>query len=120
MRADPLPAVAGSATSRTAVPNKAAGGGEARHGAGVLHTGQADQQGPSGPWLGLRTRPRPAPVRRLEIDTRHPGGAHTFTRAPRYIPPRTVPEPRHPGRSRTLDSVSGAAASGRRGSTLSA
>lgn len=63
-RADPFPAVAGSAPSLTTVPNKAAVRGEARRGAGVLHTGRASPQGPSGARPGLRTRPRPAPPQR--------------------------------------------------------
>lgn len=116
-RADPFPAVAGSAPSRTTVPNKAAVRGEARRGAGVLHTGRDGPQGPSGARPGLRTRPRPAPERNLEMDTRRPSSARTFTQAHARHTPRAVPKSRHPGGSRTLDSGSGAAASGRKGST---
>lgn len=86
-------------------------------GAGVLHTGRDGPQGPSGARPGLRTRPRPAPERNLEMDTRRPSSARTFTQAHARHTPRAVPKPRHPGGSRTLDSGSGAAASGRKGST---
>lgn len=114
-RADPSPRW--REASPPAPPRQTKRQSAARPGAGPGSYRVGWPAGPLGCRPGLRTHPRPAPEWNLEMDTRRPGRARIFTRAHARHTLRTVPKPRHPGGSRTLDSGSGAAASRRRRST---